>query len=100
MVETEVISGQFELGEFPFMTAKDRIAKGISPQEPLVGDLLFRKTIAALGAAEDSFKTNFTLQLAICLALGIPCYSYSCKKSQVAYLILEGGEDYIMERLE
>jgi len=82
------------------MTAKDRIAQGVGTQSPLVGNLLFRKTIAALGAPEDSFKTNWAIQLAVCLALGIPCYSYSCKKAQVAYLVLEGGEDYILERLE
>ncbi len=85
---------------FPIMTAEDRIAQGISSPSPLVGDLLFWRTIAALGAAEDSFKTNWMTQLAICLAVGIPCYSYSCRKSQVAYLVLEGGEDYILERME
>ena len=91
---------QSQVPDFPFMTAKDKIAQGVNPPSPLVGDLLFRKTIAALAAPEDSFKTNWAIQLAVCLAMGIPCYSYSCKKSQVAYLILEGGEDYILERLE
>ena len=85
---------------FPIMTAQDRIARGISSPSPLVGDLLFGGTIAVLGAPEDSFKTNWAIQLAICLAVGIPCYSYSCRKSQVAYLVLEGGEDYILERME
>lgn len=85
---------------FPIMTAQDKITQGISPPSPLVGDLFFGGTIAALGAPDDSFKTNWTIQLAICLALGIPCFSYSCKKSQVAYLVLEGGEDYILERIE
>lgn len=85
---------------FPIMTAQERIARGISSPNPLVGDLLFRQTIAALGASQDSFKTNWSTQLTICLAVGIPCYSYSCRKSQVAYLVLEGGEDYILERME
>jgi len=85
---------------FPIMTAQDRIARGISSPSPVVGDLLFGGTIAALGAPQDSFKTNWIIQLAICLAVGIPCYSYSCRKSQVAYLVLEGGEDYILERIE
>ena len=95
---TDVLQSQ--VPNFNFMTAKDRIAQGISPPRPLVGNLLFRKTIAGLTAPEDSHKTNCATQLAICLSLGIPCYSYSCKKSQVAYLVLEGGEDYILERLE
>lgn len=85
---------------FPIMTARDRIAQGISSPSPILGDLLFGGTIAVMGAPEDSFKTNWTIQLAICLAVGIPCYSYSCRKSQVAYLVLEGGEDYILERME
>jgi len=85
---------------FPIMTAEDRIAQGTSSPNPIVGDLLFGGTIAALGAPEDSHKTNWTIQLAICLAAGMPCYSYSCRKSQVAYLVLEGGEDYILERME
>jgi len=95
---TDVLNCQ--VSNFSFMTAKDRIDQGISPLRPIVGDLLFRKTIGALGAGEDSFKTQWSLQLTICLSLGMPCYSYSCRKCQVAYLVLEGGEDYILERLE
>ena len=91
---------QNQTEHFPIMTAQDRIARGISLPSPVVGDLLFGGTIAALGAPEDSFKTNWTVQLAICLAVGSSCYSYSCRKSQVAYLVLEGGEDYILERIE
>ncbi|MFC2068306.1 AAA family ATPase [Chloroflexota bacterium] len=53
-----------------------------------------------IGAPDDSFKTNWALQLSISLAAGDPCYTYSCKKSEVVYLILEGGTDYIHERLE
>ena len=95
---TDVLQSQ--AGCFPFMTAKDRIAQGTNLPSPLVGDILFRKTMAVLGAPEDSFKTNWAIQLAVCLALGIPCFSYSCKKAQVAYLVLEGGEEYILERIE
>jgi hypothetical protein len=72
----------------------------IKPPEPIVSGLLFRKSLAVVGAPDDSYKTNWALQLAISLAAGIPCYTYSCKKGVVVYLILEGGEDYILERLE
>ncbi|MFC2067303.1 AAA family ATPase [Chloroflexota bacterium] len=83
------------------ISVKDKLDQGdIKPPEQIVGGLLFRKTVAALGAPDDSFKTNWMLQLAISLAAGIPCYSYSCKKSTVVCLILEGGEDYILERIE
>ena len=85
---------------YPFATAKERLEKETKRSEPLIGGLVFRKTLCVLGAPEDSFKTNWALQLAICLSLGIPCYSFSCKKSEVAYLVIEGGEDYILERLE
>jgi hypothetical protein len=56
--------------------------------------------MAVVGAPEDSFKTNWAVQLAIALAIGIPCYSYSCKKAIVLYLVMEGGEDYLLERFE
>ncbi len=83
------------------VSVKERLEKGdIVPPEPIVSGLLFRKSLAVMGAPEDSFKTHWALQLAISLAAGIPCYSYSCKKGTVVYLILEGGEAYILERLE
>ncbi|MFC1918157.1 AAA family ATPase [Chloroflexota bacterium] len=83
------------------VTAKERLEKGdmVTP-EPIVSGLLFRKSMAVLGAPEDSFKTHWALQLTICLAGGIPCYSHSLKKSVVVYMCLEGGEGYILERLE
>ena len=83
------------------ISVKERLEKDdTKPPEPIVSGLLFRKSMAVLGAPDDSFKTHFTLQLAISLTLGIPCYSYSCKSGIVVYLIIEGGEDYILERLE
>jgi len=100
MEAPQQVSLQNQAQCFPIMTAQDKIAQGISSPSPLVGDLLFGGTIAVLGAPEDSFKTNWTIQLAISLAVGVPCYSYSCRESQVAYLVLEGGEDYILERIE
>ena len=100
MEAPQQVSLQNQAQRFPIMTAQDRIAQGVSSPSPLVGNLLFGRTIAVLGAPEDSFKTSWAIQLAICLAVGAPCYSYSCRKSQVAYLILEGGEDYILERME
>ena len=72
---TNVLTSQ--VPGFGFMTAKDKIAQGLDSPRPIVGDLLYRKTIAVLGAPEDSFKSNSIIQLAICLALGIPCFSYS-----------------------
>lgn len=78
------------------MTVKDRLNQGgLSSPEPIVSGLLFNKSVAVLGAQDDSFKTHFTIQLAICLTLGIPCYSFSTKPSYVAYMVLEGGESYI-----
>lgn len=83
------------------LSVKERLEKGdIAPPEPIVSGLLFRGSLAVLGAPDDSFKTNWALQLAISLAAGESCYSYSCKHSVVVYLILEGGQDYIHERLE
>lgn len=83
------------------ITVKERLEKGnIVPPEPIVSGLLFRKSMAVLGAPDDSFKTHWALQLAISLAAGIPCFSHSVKRSNVVYLFLEGGEGYILERLE
>lgn len=83
------------------VTMKEKLEQGgLTLPEPIVSGLLFRKSMCILGAPEDSFKTNWALQLAICLASGIPCYSYSCRQSRIVYLVLEGGEDYILERLE
>ena len=76
--------------------------KGHTPKrpEPIVAGLLFRKTMAVLGAPDDSFKTNWAIQLAVSVAAGIPFLSYSCRKSRVVYVVLEGGQDYILERFE
>lgn len=83
------------------ISVKDRLEQGaVKSFEPIVGGLLFRKSMAVLGAPQDSFKTNWALQLAVSLAAGAPCFSYSCNKSVVVCLILEGGEDYILERVE
>ncbi len=71
-----------------------------NPPTPVLAGLLFRQTLAVLGAPEDSFKTTWAIQLAVSLAAGIPFLSYSCEPSRVAYIILEGGQDYILERLE
>jgi len=89
------------VSEIEFMSFNERLDKGdVKPPEAIVSGLLFRNSIAVMGAPEDSFKTHFALQLAISLAAGIPCFSFSCRKSSVVYLILEGGQDYIFERLE
>ena len=56
--------------------------------------------MAVIGAPDDSFKTNFALQLVVSLAAGKPCYSYSLKQCNIVYFVLEGGEDYILERIE
>lgn len=82
-------------------TVKERIDQGcIEPPEAVVSELLFRNSMAVLGAPEDSFKTHWALQLAISLAAGISFFTHSVKKANVVYLILEGGEGYILERLE
>ena len=87
--------------DIEIITVKERLEKGdIVQPEPIVSGLLFRKSMAVLGAPDDSFKTHWALQLAISLAAGIPCFSHSVKKSNVVYLFLEGGEGYILERLE
>ena len=70
------------------------------PPEPIVAGLLFRKTIAVLGAPDDSFKTNWAIQLAVSVASGIPFLSHSCRESRVVYVVLEGGQDYVLERFE
>ena len=83
------------------ISVKDRLEQSsIMTPEPIMAGLLFRKSMAVLGAPDDSFKTNWALQLAISLAAGIPCFSYSCNKSRVVCLALEGGEDYILQRIE
>jgi len=86
---------------FDLPTAGERLSeRDVAPPEPIVAGLLFRGTMAVLGAPLDSYKTNWALQLAVSLAVGMPCYSYSCEKCRVVYFVLEGGEDYILERLE
>jgi len=80
-------------------TTREIIEKGIAPAKPL-GFNIFRKSITYVGAPEDSFKTQWAVQLAISLTLGKPCYGYSCKKCIVLYAVLEGAKDYILERIE
>jgi AAA domain len=83
------------------ISVKERLEKGDATQpEAIVSGLLFRKSMAVIGAPDDSFKTNFALQLIVSLAAGKPCYSYSLTKCNIVYLVLEGGEDYILERIE
>lgn len=83
------------------ISVQERLEQGgITPPEPIVSGLIFRNSLAVLGAPDDSFKTHWALQLAISLAAGIPFYSYSCKRNTIVYFVLEGGEDYIFERLE
>lgn len=90
-----------QIPDIEIITVKERLEKGdVVPPEPVVSGLLFRRSMAVLGAPDDSFKTQWALQLAISLAAGIPCFSHSVKKSNVVYLFLEGGEGYILERLE
>jgi RecA-family ATPase len=80
---------------------KERLAHGdLSLPEPVVGGLLIRKSLAVIGAPDDSFKTNWATQLAISLIKGIPSYSFNCKPSVVAYMVLEGVTDYIYERID
>jgi len=80
-------------------STKEMIEKGTIPAKP-VGFYMFRKSVTYVGAPEDSFKTQWAIQLAISLALGKPCYGCSCKKCIVLYVVLEGGKDYILERIE
>ena len=83
------------------VSVKERLEKGNATQpEQIVSGLFFRKSMAVIGAPDDSFKTNFALQLVVSLAAGKPCYSYALKQCNVVYLVLEGGEDYILERIE
>jgi RecA-family ATPase len=82
-------------------TVAEKLALGdIAIPEPVICGLLYRKSLAVLGAPDDSFKTQFAVQLAVCLTQGIPCYSFGTKPSYVAYIVLEAGESYILERIE
>jgi hypothetical protein len=86
---------------YELIPVKERLERGeVKSPEPIISGLLFRRSLAVIGAPEDSFKTHFALQLALSLSTGIQCYTHSCVKSQVVYLVLEGGEVYMLERLE
>lgn len=51
-----------------------------------------------IGGRTGLGKTNLLLNLGACLSLGLPFFGLPTKKSRVAYLGFEGGDDNLRER--
>ncbi len=83
-------------------TMSERLKKGTTAPEQLVSNaLLTRESITLFGGAEDSFKSFLMCQLSVCLASGSSWLGHSCRQcNTVVYLVMEGGDDYILERIE
>lgn len=83
-------------------TMDERLKQGTRLPEQLMSNaLVVRREITILSGLEDSFKTTIACQAAVCLAAGIPCLGFSCQQcNTVVYLVIEGTDDYILERME
>jgi RecA-family ATPase len=80
-------------------TIRERLEEGIKLPGHIVSGLIVRKYLTVFGGEEDTFKSTMMCQLAVCVAGGIPWLGFSCEKGKVAYLVMEGTDDYIIERM-
>jgi len=69
------------------------------PEAIVSPHLITRNSITLLFADEDSFKTQFATQLAVCLNAGIPFLDYETIPSNVVYYTMEGVEGDIVDRI-
>ncbi|MEV8065291.1 AAA family ATPase [Streptomyces sp. NPDC085995] len=74
------------LGELLDTDALDSIA----PLEPVVVDMLFRDTLARIYGPSGTFKSFMTLDIAACVATGIPWHGQTTRPGPVVYLVAEG----------
>ena len=83
--------GQMLVSEDEWLTAQ-------SP-EALVDGLIYRNSLIQFAGGTKMGKTFFTLQLAICLTLGIPFLGKATRRSRVLYLSLEMPTGEMRERI-
>jgi len=69
------------------------------PQQLVSPCLVTRNSITLLFGDEDSFKTQFVTQLAVCLNAGIPFFGFQTIPCNVVYYTMEGVEGDIVDRI-
>jgi hypothetical protein len=66
--------------------------KALPPPTPIVDDYLFKGTVAWLHGKWGSFKSFVAIDLAGCIATGIPWHQHNVVQGNVLYLAAEGAK--------
>ena len=66
--------------------------KALPPPAPMINDYLFKRTVAWLHGRWGSFKSFVAVDMACCVATGIPWHGHDVAQGNVLYLAAEGSQ--------
>lgn len=89
------------LGDFKFYNGEEFMKLDIPEPDFQVDGYVIEKGITILGGYQSTFKTHFSVYLALCLTNGIPLFNrFDCKKGNVWYINEELNESSFQKLLE